>query len=322
MPVTHTWLDPLLAGRPLNRTPRALWRHFPLEEFDTRAFVAATVQFQREHRFDLVKITPRSSFGIRDFGCRDEPSGDALGRPRYLGKVIRDPSDWERLMPLEPSRGALAQQVACIQGIRAALGTSVPIVQTVFCPLTQARNLAGLERLIQHGRLEPQALTRGLEVLAESSIRFIEQIRPWVDGICYVIQDAGLEALPGSGYHALCGDLDRAVLSAHQGPANMLHLHGPILEFERFCRYPVSILHWDEGAAGISMLEGKRLFPGVVSGGIDWPIEGWSGEEALEQACRATVARVGGDRFLLAAGCVIPYLTPPRMLDLFTGVAC
>ena len=50
----------------LDRSPVALWRHFPVDDQRPETLAAATLDFQHHYNFDLVKVTPASSFAIKD----------------------------------------------------------------------------------------------------------------------------------------------------------------------------------------------------------------------------------------------------------------
>jgi uroporphyrinogen decarboxylase len=155
-------LQTCLNGEGTDRPPVALWRHFPVDDQSPDTLAAATLQFQKTYDFDLVKVTPASSFCLRDWGVEDVWEGHTEGTRRYVKRLIQKPGDWEKLPALEPSTPHLAGQLACLRQIRAGLGPDVPMLQTVFSPLAQAKNLVGGEVLIAHIRKYPEAVLRGL----------------------------------------------------------------------------------------------------------------------------------------------------------------
>lgn len=298
----------LLGDREVDRFPWALWRHFPHEEDHPAELARATIRFHQEHDFDLWKIGPRSSYQIRDYGIKDEFRGDHLGRPAYLNTVIRAPGDWRKLEPLDPERGWLRQIVEAVASILRARPPEKPALMTVFSPLTQAKNLCGLDHLAAHWQSHPDEVRRGLAVLAESTRRLLVALRPLpLDGIFYVIQECGdarLRPLAGEG---ICGPLDRALLGENAYWLNLLHLHGPVLDFHAYARYPVSILHWDERASGVWLEQGAEMFGGIVSGGLPWPARDTGDVRAVRLARERVCQRMLGRRFMLAADCVIPW---------------
>ena len=64
MPLSaHERLQACLKDDPaLDSPPVALWRHFPVDDQEAATLAAATLDFQRHYDFDLVKVTPASSF--------------------------------------------------------------------------------------------------------------------------------------------------------------------------------------------------------------------------------------------------------------------
>ena len=56
MPVSHRQrLETCLSGEKPDRPPVALWRHFPVDDQTPDGLASATVKFQRDYDFDLVK---------------------------------------------------------------------------------------------------------------------------------------------------------------------------------------------------------------------------------------------------------------------------
>ncbi|RPI91915.1 MAG: uroporphyrinogen decarboxylase, partial [Chloroflexi bacterium] len=75
----------------LERPPVALWRHFPVDDQDPKSLADATLHFQRTYDFDLVKVTPASSFCAKDWGVEDEWIGHTEGTRGYTKRIIHDP---------------------------------------------------------------------------------------------------------------------------------------------------------------------------------------------------------------------------------------
>jgi len=69
-------LEAAIHGQQVDRIPIALWRHFPGDDQRPDDLAAATAGFQRRWDFDFVKVTPASSFCLRDWGVEDEWTGN------------------------------------------------------------------------------------------------------------------------------------------------------------------------------------------------------------------------------------------------------
>ena len=67
-PLTHRQrVKACLSGDQLDRVPVALWRHFPVDDQSPDGLAAAIFAFQNTFDFDLVKVTPSSSYCLRDW---------------------------------------------------------------------------------------------------------------------------------------------------------------------------------------------------------------------------------------------------------------
>lgn len=168
-------LQTCIGGGPIDRPPVALWRHFPVDDQTPQSLAAAVLAFQRAYDFDLVKLTPASSFCLKDWGVQDEWRGASEGTREYTKHIIQRPEDWERLPVLDPLKGFLGEQLTCLKLLIRELGPEVPVLQTIFNPLAQAKNLAGQNRLLVHLRSHPYAVHAGLKSIAETTRRFIEE---------------------------------------------------------------------------------------------------------------------------------------------------
>ena len=307
-------LQACLAGETPDRTPVALWRHFPVDDQTAESLAGATIDFQLTYDFDLVKVTPASSFSIRDWGAEDEWRGAPEGTREYTRRVIEGPEDWEKLQVLDPNKGALGQQLECLRLITAQLGDETPVIQTIFSPLSQAKNLAGGSRLVLHLRRYPEAVKRGLEAIAESTRRFIEAAsETGIAGIFYAVQHAQYGILSQDEYRAFGLEADRSLCAAASGHwLNMLHLHGEEVMFDAVADFPVQIINWHDRDTDPALKEGLERFPGTACGGLsrDRVMLQGTPDEVTAEALDA-IRESGGRRFILGTGCVI-FTTVPR----------
>jgi len=309
----RTRLQATIAGEPTDRPPVALWRHWPGDDRTAEGLAQATLRFQREFDFDLVKVTPASSFCLQDWGARDEWRGNVEGTREYTFHPVQSPEDWTRLPLLDPWQGALGAQLACLRMIGQALGDETPFIQTIFSPLAQAKNLAGAERLLLHLRRHPAALQAGLETITETTVRFIEAARTTgIAGVFYAVQHARYDLLSQAEYRAFGQPYDRRVLAAAEGLwLNMLHLHGEAVMFDALADSPVQVLNWHDREGGPSLREGQARFAGAVCGGLSrWTTVVRGTPAALRAEAQDALAQTGGRRFILGTGCVVPVIAP------------
>ncbi len=311
---THRQLiENCLQGVSTDRTPVALWRHFPIDDQDPEQLARSIVEFQTRYDFDLVKVTPASSFCIKDWSVEDEWQGNPEGTRQYTRRVIQTPDDWLRLKPLDPYKGSLGNQLACLGMICNELGEDIPILQTIFSPLAQAKNLAGGEALLIHIRQYPEAVLAGLKVIAESTVRFLEAVhKTGIAGIFYAVQHANYQLLSTQEYLQFGRNFDLEILAASdESWLNLLHLHGLNIMFELFIDYPVQVINWHDRETAPSLAEGKKLFLGAVCGGLQrtHTMELGSPEHVRSEAQDAIVS-TQNQRFILGTGCVLQTTTP------------
>jgi len=278
-------IEATIAKTEADRPAIALWRHFPVDDQDPTSLAHSVVDLQRSFDFDLVKITPASSFCIKDWGAEDE---------------------W---------RGAVevAAQLECMRLIVDELGADVPVIQTVFSPLSQAKNLVGKDNLSVHVRKYPGELKAGLQTIADSIQRFLEASQATgIDGIFYAVQHAqyGLYSEQEYGQFGTVFD-QQALEPIHQYKINMLHLHGQEVMFDRFLDYPFGIINWHDRESPPSLADAQQKFSGALCGGLrrqETMVLGTP--EQVKAEAQDAIQQTSGRGLILGTGCVMPTIVP------------
>lgn len=301
-----------LAGEPPDRIPVALWRHFPVDDQDPQALAAAHLAFQRTYDFDFVKVTPASSFCLKDWGVEDVWEGDPEGTRRYTKAIISKPADWESLPELNASAPHLAAQLACLRRIRRELGPETPVLQTVFSPLAQAKHLSGEHLLLNHMRTSPAALSAGLATIAASTKSFIEAaVQTGIDGIFYAVQHAQAALLSPAEFNHFGREFDLDVLaSASQLWFNLLHLHGEGVYFEAISDYPVHVINWHDRETSPSLAVARDIFQGALCGGLGRDTLVYRTPDHIRSEAADAIKQVHGRGLILSTGCVVPIIAP------------
>jgi uroporphyrinogen decarboxylase len=304
-----------IAGEAVDRPPVALWRHFPGDDQRPADLAAATLSFQWRWDWDFVKVTPASSFCIRDWGVQDRWVGNNEGTREYTRRAIENPEDWRQLSMLDAQSSTLGAQLRCLEIIVAELGNDTPVIQTIFNPLAQAKNLAGGERLLIHMRRYPEALRVGLETITRTTSRFIRlALRTGIDGIFFAVQHARYGLLTEDEYAEFGRPYDLRLFEALEGSGawfNLLHLHGTEVMFDSLADYPVQAWNWHDQETAPSLVAGKRKVNGAVAGGLSrWETMLRGDPDQVQAAAQAAIEQTGGRGFILAAGCVTPVTTP------------
>jgi uroporphyrinogen decarboxylase len=299
-----------LDGVKTDRPPVALWRHFPVDDQTPETLAAATLNFQQTYDFDIVKVTPASSFSIRDWGAEDKWIGDTEGTRTYTKRVIEKPQDWERLPDLDATAAHLAGQLTCLRLIRKDLDPDTPLLQTVFSPLAQAKNLAGNDALIAHIRQHPEAVMKGLETISRTTRRFVEgAIETGIDGIFYAVQHAQATLLTLNEYKTFGLPYDQRALEPSRALwCNMLHLHGRDVYFSLLGSMNFQIVNWHDRETYPSLANAQSLFAGAVCGGLRQDSLVYEDQEKVKEEAADAIQQTKGGRFILGTGCVVPVI--------------
>jgi uroporphyrinogen decarboxylase len=331
--ITHRErIETCLSNNLPDRVPVALWRHFPVDDQTPEGLARATLVFQRTFDYDLVKVSPASSFCLKDWGITDEWRGEAEGTRNYTNRIIHRPEDWEKLPVLDPHKGELAAQLHCLRLLAKELGPKTPMIQTIFNPLSQAKNLVGGNNLLVHLRRYPEALHAGLRIITESTLRFIEAVRqngvrrrPGLAGVFFAVQHAQYGLLSEAEYTVFGKAYDLRVLEpAQEMWLNMLHLHGSEVMFDLVRDYPVNIINWHDRETSPCLAEGQARFSGVVCGGLQRERTMVLGTpEQVKVEALDAIQATGGIRFILGTGCVVPITAPSgNFLAAYQAASC
>lgn len=303
-----------IAGEIADRPPVVLWRHFPVDDQDPFHLTEATRAFQSAYDFDFIKVSPSSSFCLRDWGVEDRWCGNPEGTREYTQHVIEEAKDWRSLIALNPETGRLAAQLEALRLLSEKVGQEIPYIQTIFSPLAQAKNLAGTDRLFVHIHRNPEDVLAGLETITKSTVAFIEQAKKHgIAGIFYAIQHGSYRYFDREGYRQFGELFDNRVLEAASDLwLNVLHLHGEDLFFDLAEQYHVQVVNWHDRETSPDLPTGKKRLKVAVCGGLSrWETLVLGNPDTVRQeAIQAIHALDGGRGLILGTGCVVPIIAP------------
>lgn len=317
--VSMTKRDRLLAtmaGQEVDRPAVALWRHFPQDDRRPVQLADAQLAFQGLYDFDVMKVSPTSSFQVMDWGVEDEYVGDVEGSYEQTTFPVTSVGEWCALPVLDPAQGALGRQVRCLEILGERLAgdpDEVPFIQTVFNPLSQAKKLLGLETMLGMMRREPKAFKAGLETIAQSTIAFIEAAkRTRMAGIYYAVQYASYQAMSEAEYREVAEPYDRRILESLEGTwFNLLHIHGQDVMFDLLADYPVQAINWHDQETPPSLGEAAERTDKVLVGGLGQIETMMCGTtEDVRAKVVDAMDQTGGRRFILGVGCVTMVASP------------
>jgi uroporphyrinogen decarboxylase len=307
-------LQAAISGERTDRPPVALWRHFPVDDQDPANLAQAILEFQSLFDFDFIKVTPASSFCIRDWGSEDEWRGNPEGTREYHKRPVHKLEDWLSLRELDPNMGSLGDQLKCLETLQASVSPDTPMIQTIFSPLSQAKNLCGSGNLLTWLHKDPQTVFKALEVITRTTIAFIERARDYgIAGIFYAVQHASYRFFDYEGYARFGEPYDRRILNVVRDLwLNVLHLHGTDLIFDFAPRFDVQVVNWHDRETGPSLAEARQMLDVAVCGGLSrWDSMVLGDPEKVDREAQIAIRSLdGGIGLILGTGCVVPILAP------------
>ncbi len=306
-----------LAMKVADRPPVGAWGHTYREEWSPSDLAAMTVERARRFGWDFVKFQPRASCFAEAFGSVYKPAGHRLKGPVLVSTAVPDLESWRKVVLANPK--ALDDQVESIGLVAGELGPGVPVIQTVFSPLTVAGYLVGKSksRVVRELRKNPELVRPALDRIADALVDFSRRsVEAGAAGIFYAISGyASKDAMPEALYRELVLPYDVRVLQSVPREAwfNAVHLCGSNLNFGLARDLPAQVISWSVHNQGNpSLAEGKAISGKPEMGGLGQRASLIYGPPAeVETEARRAVSETGGRGLLVAPGCSVP----PRARD-------
>ncbi len=183
-------IEKALAIEETDRLPFGLWRHFPNQNRSPRRLAQLSLELHRKLNLDFIKFTPYGLYSVVDWGVTLDIKGGNVP-PVQADYPIKTPDDWRRLAKLRGMEGEYLVVLESQRIVLADMRERIPLVQTVFSPLTTALKLAGPEKLLAHVRNAPAAVRAGLEIITETTRRFaIKALTRGADGLFFATATA------------------------------------------------------------------------------------------------------------------------------------
>jgi uroporphyrinogen decarboxylase len=307
-----------LRGDAVDRVPLSFWLHHFVAENSAAGLADETLRLARVFGWDYLKPQSRAQCFAEAWGLAYRPSTDAATPFTVTHTPLVDAGDVARLVPVDPRRGALGEQLEALTRIRAGVGDT-PIVWTVFAPTMVMTYLlgGGREQALALCRAEAKAMEQGLTAIAETLAAYARAcVDAGADGIFYATNVARADGLTAAECRRFQRPYDLRVLDAvAAAPFNLLHVCGADVHFDEFVDYPVAAFSWAPGGGNPSLAEGHRRTGRAVVGGLPAKpeIAAMSGG-ALAARARRAIEEMGGRALLLGPDCSINPDTPAALL--------
>jgi uroporphyrinogen decarboxylase len=284
-------------GKPQQSVPAACFLHFDPSCHFGQAAVDRHIEYFRATGMDLVKIQYEQRF------------------PRL--PEIRGAGDW-RSMPLY-GEDFFEPQLEAVEGIVKALKRDAVVIVTLYSPFMCAGHALGEETVQRHLHDDPEAVTKGTEIITESLMTFVKACaRLGVDGFYLSTQGGERDRLADrSLFDTFVRPYDMVVMMEAERSCvfNVLHICDYLGEYDdltRFADYPGHVVSCPLTADGhaLPLADAYRMFNRPVMGGLDRLGVIATGSEAQIRTEVELVLRHAPERFILGADCTVPAETP------------
>lgn len=306
-------------GKKVDRLPVSMWRHFFQDEWSAESLAEAMLAFQNKYDWDFMKVNPRASYHVEDWGVRMKAHGDE--EPEVLETPVNSPEDWLKLKALDIKRGVLKEQLIALEIISRRTNGDVPFIMTVFTPLSIAARLAGSEgKFLHHLREHTDKVRQALEVITETFVLFSKAcLERGASGLFLATTAwATSERLTEKEYVDLARPYDLRLLNGlPKTEFTVLHVCREHNLLDAVRDYPVHGFSWDaRGKGNLSLAEGKALVGGrAVIGGIAQDIRLVNTKAHLLTAEITGMRTALGDKgWILGPGCTFRPETPDSNL--------
>jgi uroporphyrinogen decarboxylase len=308
-----------LANEAVDRPPYSLWTHLPGIDLDPLRLAEETAGFQARFELDFVKSMPNGLYCVEDWGTQCDYSAISRGGvARVTRAAVTDINDWRTLAPVGIRAGAYGRELRHLEALVKHVGPEVPVLATVFSPLTIAAKLSEGQHQA-HLRWAPDKVLPALDIIAEVTCEFLREcVALGCAGMFFATQDATRKAFTEAEYLRFGKTYDDRVLAAAKASGawfNVLHAHGDDILFDVLKDYDITALNWHIGETAPS-IGAYRAAGGTrpIVGGLQRTHLTACDRDATAADIASAIAESDGRGILLAPACVIRHPVDDEML--------
>lgn len=307
-----------IRGERPDQLPYSFWTHLPGSDLDAERLADDTYSFFRTYDIDFIKTMNNGMYAIEDYGCEIDysaiPSG---GVAKVIRTPISGPDDWKRITPCSIHEGCLARE---LKSLRLLLdrtkGDEVPVIFTVFSPLTIANKLSNntLRQHINEGH--GAAVHSALRLITETTCNLAKAvIEMGADGVFFAAQNSTYSFMTTEEYKEYGVPYDLQVLqAAEHGWMNTIHAHGSDIITELLRDYPVQAFNWHAWETYPTVSEAGATIDKCLMGGLSRTDITNCDRNAIQNQIFECYRTLEGRRHILTPGCVIRYPLNDSML--------
>lgn len=288
----------------------SFWKHHPSTDQKAITLAHETLIFQQQFNCDYIKITPAGTWQAVCQGAIDEVwENDNLGRRKITTPNIQSINDWLQLPDIAITNPLLLQEMikACAL-VYQQTDTSIPIFCTVFCPISQAIQMSGLETFLKHIQENPAMVLAGLEIITKNTEFAIDQFKKaGAKGIYFVTQHMRHGALSPDIYKNFGEKFDAQCLNNCQDLNHTIfHIHGEDIYLATKNLPSNCILHYESCSQNPVIEVLRPQYPHQIMMGIPVSAMAKCNTEDEIKSILTPFLQANKSTNIISANCVIP----------------
>ncbi|MHA2287702.1 MAG: uroporphyrinogen decarboxylase family protein [Promethearchaeota archaeon] len=305
-----------LKGKPTERVPYALWKHFPEYDKTPKGLFDAQMNFQNKFDSDIMKISISGRAFASDFGAEvggyDPVSGSRVG-VKYPIELLED---WWNVKNIDVTKGEFGKQITAMKLIRPEVEDKIPTMMTVFSPLMVASEID--RNVVSHYRENPTLVGEQFNIIVNAMTEFSKaSLDAGADGIFLATQH----------FNDKLSDKERMELefkpmkslikkTVKKGNFVVLHLHGDKPDYKMATKLPIDAINWHDQQTIPSLSEAREVFKGGLLGGLN--AESWNDISDPLDVLPLIVSMFKsfeGSGLIISPGCVIPQFVSDSIIE-------
>ena len=298
--------------------PYSFWTHLPGFDLDPVRLAEKTYQFYKDHDIDFIKTMNNGMYAVEDYGCAIDASDiEHGGVAKLTGTPILSAADWGKLASCRLDQGSLKRELLSLSLLLEKVkDENVPVLFTVFSPMTTAEKLSGGKLLSHIAGGHGKDVHKALRVIAETTANLAaEAIRLGADGVYFASQMSSYDVMKPDCYIEYGRRYDLDVLeAAGSGWFNTLHAHGDNIMFEVLRDYPVPVFNWHAWESLPALDEARMLTGKCLMGGLRRMDITNNNRNEVQHQIFECYRKLGGRNHILTPGCVLRHPLDSEML--------
>jgi len=298
-----------LEGRPVDRPPFALWRHFYAQDRTAQGLARATVNFYRHCNADLIVMMPGPFYMAEAWGMDIRVLGSDEIAPYIVSATVDRATGWRQFPELDVAGSSLQREIEAVRMVRAMLNDQdAPLIFPLYSPLTTANQLCA-GRVIEDLRSFSSDLRSGLSHITEATIALGRAcLSVGADGIMLINSLGSRDQLRPREYRDFSLEFDRQVIQALSAQAGIriLSMPGENLFFDQIGQYDVQAINWATWRSAPSLSGARHQLRCCLMGGLNEQTFSNGSRRDIQSQIADAIEQTAGQQLIIAPAGPLP----------------